>query len=208
MLGYASKDAGSIGAMPSAPAIRCRRPTTSTNAIRWAVGQLTAYRPEYAWVKIRVTSSTANITDPDGCPYLHGDTFGGDAGGTDNGKDHLWRYYEPTEIEMNLCVLPGKPADKELIKSGDTYQYPVKVYNLQAFSLTNVVVKDTLPSGVTFISAVPGPEHRPQPAGVERRHAAAGREIRGHRHRQGQRHRVCRQLHDGLLGPDASAIRM
>ena len=30
-------------------------------------------------------------------PVFNGDTFGGDAGGSDNGKDHLWRYYEPTE---------------------------------------------------------------------------------------------------------------
>ena len=63
-----------------------------------------------------------------------------------------------------------------------------------ARTLTNVVVKDTLPSGVTFISAMPAAEQRPQPADLECRHATAQPEVRGHRDRQGDRVRLSRQL--------------
>ena len=151
VLGYASKDAGNLGVPVSAlPLTSSQTDATSPKAIRWAVGQLTAFRPEYAWVKVRVDNA-AGISDPvTGCPDLRGDTFGGDAGGTDNGKDHLWRYYEPTEVKMNLCVVPGKPAGDQFVKSGDLLQYPIKVYNLQTTALTNVVVKDTLGAGLTF----------------------------------------------------------
>ncbi len=46
---------------------------------------------------------------------------------------------------------------------GDTFQYKIKVYNLQGFTLTNVKATDTLPSGVTFVSAVPGQNTGPNP---------------------------------------------
>ena len=105
----------------------------------------------------------AGITGPSGCPDLRGDTFGGDAGGTDNGKDHLWRYYEPTEVKMNLCTVPGKPAGDQFVKSGDVLQYPVKFYNLSPTTLTGVVVKDTLGSGLTFVSAFPAQNSGPNP---------------------------------------------
>lgn len=164
VIGYASLDAGSLGIPVSTlPSTVSQTDTTSPKAVRWAIGQLTAYRPEYAWVKIKVDDNTAGITDPTGCPSLLGDTFGGDAGGTDNGKDHLWRYYEPTEVTMNLCVAAGKPATEELVKSGDIFQYPVKVYNLQDFPLTNVVVKDTLGSGLSLLSVVPAQNSGPNP---------------------------------------------
>lgn len=165
VLGYASIDAGDAG-IPVADLIPTTDQTTpegGPKAIRWAVGQLTAFRPEYAWVKVKVNNASVGINTPSGCPQLRGDTFGGDAGGTDNGKDHLWRYYEPTEVTMNLCVAAGKPATEELVKSGDIFQYPVKVYNLQAFPLTNVVVKDTLGSGLTLLSAVPAQNSGPNP---------------------------------------------
>ncbi len=158
VLGYASMDASQVGyaLSPSNPL------PANTNAVRWAVGQLTAFRPEYVWVKVRVNSA-AEILNPTGCPDLRGDTFGGDAGGTDNGKDHLWRYYEPTEVKMNVCLAAGKPATREFVKVGDLFQYKIKVYNLQAFDITNVKVTDTLSSGVTFVSAVPSQNSGPNP---------------------------------------------
>ena len=158
VLGYASVDGSNVGYAVSSGAPL----PSNTNAIRWAVGQLTSMRPEYVWVKLRLNSIT-EITDPSGCPVFKGDTFGGDAGGTDNGKDHLWRYYEPTEVRWNGCLAAQKPATKEFVKVGDTYQYKLKVYNLQAFTLSSVVVRDTLPSGVTFVSAFPSQGSGPSP---------------------------------------------
>jgi len=166
VLGYANIDGSNVGfaLSPSTPLPDTTSQTDSTSpkVIRWAVGQLTQYRPEYAWVKIRV-NDIHDIVDPSGCPVFKGDTFGGDAGGTDNGKDHLWRYYEPTEVTWNGCLAAQKPATREIVKVGDTYQYKLKVYNFQNFTLSAVVVRDTLPGGVTFVSAVPAQSSGPNP---------------------------------------------
>ncbi len=163
VLGYASVDASHLGvAVSTLPATVSQTDATSPKVIRWAVGQLTSFRPEYVWVKVKVNSA-AEITNATGCPVFKGDTFGGDAGGTDNGKDHLWRYYEPTETTWNGCLAVGKPATREFVKVGDTFQYKIKVYNLQNFAVTNVKVTDTLPSGVTFVSAVPAQNTGPNP---------------------------------------------
>jgi uncharacterized repeat protein (TIGR01451 family) len=66
-------------------------------------------------------------------------------------------------VRTSACVASGKPAPQMIVKSGDIIQYPIKVYNLQNFTLTGVVVKDTLPSGVSFISAVPAQNSGPNP---------------------------------------------
>ena len=165
-LGIASKDASSLGV-----AVNTLGPTTDQTiegggpkAIRWAVGQLTALVPEYVWVKIEITDINLLLAGAsDSCPRFNGDTFGGDAGGTDLGKDHVWRYYEPSPVSVNTCAMMGKPTNAAAVKPGQTYQHKVKMYNLGARDLTNVVVKDTLPSGVTFISSVPAQNSGPNP---------------------------------------------
>ncbi len=132
--------------------------STSPKAIRFAIGQLTYYQPEYVWVKIKVHDNTA-ILDPTGCPKWTVDTFGGDAGGDSGGKDHIWRYYDPNSVTLNGCLAVGKPATRELVKVGDTFQYKVKLYNAGGNDFSTVQIQDTLPSGATYISAVPAPSN-------------------------------------------------
>ena len=132
------------------------------NAVRWAYGQLTIEQPEFAWVKIKVANPTA-VTNASGCPEFKLDTFGGDAGGDSGGKDHIWRYYDPNSLTNNLCLMAGKLASKDIVKSGDTFQYNVKVYNLSNFDMHDVVVSDLLPSGVQFVSSVPSQNSGPNP---------------------------------------------
>ena len=132
------------------------------NAVRWAYGQLTYEQPEFAWLKIKIADPNG-VTDATGCPLFYIDTFGGDAGGDSGGKDHIWRYYDPNSILGNACVMVGKPATRDIVKSGDIFQYNVKVYNLSNFDMHNVVVRDLLPSGVTLLSAVPAQNTGPNP---------------------------------------------
>ena len=124
--------------------------------MRWAYGQQTLYQPEYMWIKVKVHNPTA-ILDATGCPKWTVDTFGGDAGGDSGGKDHIWRYYDPNSVQFNGCLAIGKPATRELVKVGDNYQYKVKLYNAGAKNFSTVAIQDTLPAGVTYISAVPAP---------------------------------------------------
>ncbi|MEZ4583137.1 MAG: hypothetical protein R3A10_16135 [Caldilineaceae bacterium] len=91
--------------------------------MRWAIGRLTK---EPARVECAspcaspITRPTMPTTTP--CPPLgpadHGpecqvffaDTYG-DAGGDSNGKDHIWRYYDPSDTAWNSCMALGKPTD-------------------------------------------------------------------------------------------------
>ena len=101
-------DASNLGA--SMPLAQTTGQSNSTpNAVRWAVGQLTYNTPEYVWVKIKV-HNTAAIMNASGCPIFNADSIGGDAGGDSNGKDHIWRYYDPTDFQWNGCLALGKPA--------------------------------------------------------------------------------------------------
>ncbi len=168
--GYASVDGSAVGfnLSPSTPLTSTvsQSDATSPKAIRWSIGQTTQYVPEYAWVKIRVDNYTrgpGGFLDNSGCPYFNGGTFGGDAGGSDNGKDHLWRYYEPTRVSWQACLAVGKPATREVVRVGETFQYKIKIYNAGDNDLYNVVVRDTLPAGVSFISAVPAQNSGPNP---------------------------------------------
>ena len=165
VLGQASLDASKLGVpvSPLNPLTETTSQTTSQGgpkAIRYAVGQLTQNRPEYVWVKVKIKNLQAgpgNFLDETGCPVFRGDTFGGDAGGTDNGKDHLWRYYEPTVFKLNGCLAAAKPAEVEFAKVGDIVEYQVKAYNLGTQTLRNVTISDTLPSGLQYLGASPAP---------------------------------------------------
>jgi len=144
------------------PSTVSQNDSSSPKAIRWSIGQTSLYAPEYAWVQFRV-DNTAAILNPSGCSVFRGDTFGGDAGGDSGGKDHLWRYYDPTEIIWDACLAVSKPARKTVVKAGENFQYDISIFNTGAQNLTNVVVTDLLPSGVTFLSAIPAQNSGPNP---------------------------------------------
>ncbi|MFT5654505.1 MAG: putative repeat protein (TIGR01451 family), partial [Arenicella sp.] len=157
--GLSSTDANDLGYTLSAanplPVTTDQTDASSTKAVRWAVGQLTLDQPEYVWVKFRVTDVSSSGFLSDSCPVLEADTFGGDAGGSSNGKDHLWRYYDPTRIGLNLCTALAKPTDLAAASIGDTVEYKVKMYNAGATELTGVKITETFLSDVNFISADP-----------------------------------------------------
>ena len=50
-------------------------------------------------------------------------------------------------------MLISQSADQTIVKQGDTLTYTVTVRNLGPGNSSNVVVNDTLSSGVTFVSA-------------------------------------------------------
>ena len=124
VLGRAAVDGSQVGfsLSPSTPltATVAQTDTTSPKAIRWSIGQTTQFVPEYAYVKIRVNDLNG-IMRADGCPYLDGGTFGGDAGGSDNGKDHLWRYHEPTRVTWSGCLGAGKVSTRGVVAPGDIF---------------------------------------------------------------------------------------
>jgi len=165
-LGFAGTDASTLGtvvspATPLPPTVSTTD-STSPKVVRWSVGQLSFGRPEYVFVKILINDLTA--ADADGCFLAFADVFGGDAGGEQGGKDHLWRYYDPTTTTLNACAAIRKTASKDVVANDEIFQYTIEFWNTSAsLTLTNVEIQDTLPGEVAFISAFPLQDSGPNP---------------------------------------------
>ncbi len=147
-LGYTGVDASTVGYdfVASGPL-----PTTTT-AVRFAIGQLELGRSEYSAVKVKITTLPSVQ-----CYDIYADAFGGDAGGTDFGKDHIWRYFDPTVVSLDPCSLLQKVATNPLIAVGGTTSFDITYANLDDTVMPNVVLTDTLPAGLTYVSASPPP---------------------------------------------------
>ncbi|MCH7229043.1 SdrD B-like domain-containing protein, partial [Haloferula sp. A504] len=146
-LGYAGIDASLMGADPSAL-------PEGITAVRFAIGQLELGRPEYSAVKVKIYQLTGNADD---CFPMYADAFGGDAGGTDGGKDHIWRYFDPTVVKLDACVGVQKVASKKLVAPGEIFHFDLTFINNGLTTLPNVTLTDALPSGLQFVSSVPSP---------------------------------------------------
>ncbi len=165
-IGYAYQDASTMGyalspATPLPPTTSLSD-STSPKALRWSVGVLTAGRFEYARVKLKVLSSP-DPRDANGCFNAHADVFGGDAGGEQGGKDHLWRYYDPTTSTLNPCALLVKRASNNVVANGSTFNYTIDFWNISASTQTGIQIQDLLPGNVEFISAFPQQTSGPSP---------------------------------------------
>jgi uncharacterized repeat protein (TIGR01451 family) len=154
-LGYAAVDASTMGydVSPANPL------PTDTKAVRFAIGQLELGRPEFSAVKVKILSNPS-----ENCAKIYGDAFGGDAGGTDGGKDHIWRYFDPTVVSLSPCTFLQKTVSKALVAPGEVFYYTIVFANNGSVALPNITLRDTLPSGVTFVSAMPPPTSVAAPA--------------------------------------------
>jgi uncharacterized repeat protein (TIGR01451 family)/fimbrial isopeptide formation D2 family protein len=143
--GYAGVPAGSVGhdfatagPLPS-----------NVNAVRFAFGMIELGHPELMAVKVRLLPTF------DGTKPVAADAFGGDAAGASNGKDHLWRYFNPTVSYLTPSILLQKTVADPLLALGGTTYFDITVANSTAAPLPNAVLTDTLPAGLTYNVAQP-----------------------------------------------------
>ncbi len=153
-LGYAGVDASTLGLDLNDPGTTLERQSNGTgvNAIRFAIGQLQINRQESSAVQIEIVQPISAT-----CYRIYGDAFGGDAGGTSNGKDHIWRYFDPTVVFLEPCVQLQKLASKAVVAPGESFSYQLVFANNGTVAIPNVVLQDVLPSGISYVSAVPAP---------------------------------------------------
>lgn len=104
-----------------------------------------------------VQSKPNSPFDASGFLQAYADTFGGDAGGEYTNKDHLWRYYDPTTVSLVSKPMIFKQASKDIVAPNEVFTYKIWLATFGNSPLTNVVLDDTLPSGITYISASPAP---------------------------------------------------
>ena len=163
-LGYVGVDASSLGRPLSEsnplPPTNSWADTTSPKAIRMAWGNLELFRPEYARVQIKINVGPDKPNSPfdaGGFLQAYADTFGGDAGGEYTNKDHLWRYYAPTTVSLVSKPMIYKQSSKDIVAPNEIFTYTIWFTTFGNSPLTNVVLEDTLPSGISYISATPAP---------------------------------------------------
>ena len=158
-------DAGTLGRVlspenPLPPTLNWAD-STSPKALRFSYGGLEIGRSEYGRVELKILADPGELNSPfdaNGCFRLSTDALGGDAGGENGGKDHLWRYYDPTTRSIDSCALIQKVASKPIVASGDVFSFQIDAINLSNNALTNVTVIDDLPAGLECLSAVPAPD--------------------------------------------------
>jgi uncharacterized repeat protein (TIGR01451 family) len=145
VLGYAGVSAGSVGhdfalagPLPS-----------NVNAVRFAFGMLELGRSEFMAVKVRLLPTF------DGTKPVVADAFGGDAAGASTGKDHLWRYFNPTVSYLTPSILLQKTVADPLLAAGGTTYFDITLANSTAAPLPNAVLTDTLPAGLIYNVAQP-----------------------------------------------------
>lgn len=153
-LGYAGVDGSSYGvALSSGSPL----PTTTT-AVRFAIGMLELGRPLYARVRIKILTAPSTS-----CFTMYADAFGGDAGGEQGGKDHIWRYFDPTVVQLSACLALQKVASVSTVAPNGTLYFDLTFANNSSASMPNVTLTDTLPSGLAHISSVPIQNSGPNP---------------------------------------------
>lgn len=163
-LGFAVADASTLGTAvtPGSPLPPTYNWTdnTSPKAVRVSFGGLVLGQSEYARVQLKILAAPGQPNSPfdaNGCFLIHTDTFGGDAGGEQGGKDHLWRYYDPTTQTVNPCAMLQKQFVKTPLAPGETSFFELAVINTGTTPMNNVVISDPMPAGLTYLSAVPAP---------------------------------------------------
>lgn len=134
---------------------------TTTNAVRFAVGELRMGEEEFAEISLRVLGSPL---DPAiGADVLCVEAFGGDASsrredGSDGGKDNPWRYYLASTASELLGLRLELDADRGLASTGDQVSFTLRARNLTLSSQTNVVLSLDLSesAAIAFVSATGG----------------------------------------------------
>ncbi|NBS84377.1 MAG: DUF11 domain-containing protein, partial [Verrucomicrobia bacterium] len=146
-LGYAGVSAGSFGY-----ALSSNNPLpTNANAVRFSVGQLRLGIAEYVAIKVRTTASFS-ASNP-----IRAEVFGGDAAGSDTGKDNVWKYYLPALTSVTPTAYIQKTVGDTLITTNTATFFKITFMNAGTNPLTNVTIKDTLPTGLNYVSATPTP---------------------------------------------------
>lgn len=124
-----------------------------TNAVRFAMGELTVGEEYFAEVSLRVLDTPLDPVQ--NADVNCGEVFGGDASEPKSGKDNPWRYFVPNPGCVQLNLLFDLIVDKVVAINGERLTYTLRVKNLSLNPQPNAVA--TLTLGSTLVSATGNP---------------------------------------------------
>lgn len=155
--GVALEDASALGVNASSLAPTYNwTDSTSPKAIRVAFGSLVLGRSEYARIRLKILANRGQPNSPfdsNGHLSLNSEAFGGDAGGSSNGRDHVWRYYRTSSLSIDTYGLLMKRFVSRLVSPGEASYFDLTVVNTGTAAINNVVIRDPMPAGLSFTSA-------------------------------------------------------
>ena len=131
---------------------------SSTNAVRWAVGQLVVGQLRYVKITLKLTASV-----PVAGLINNSEVFGGDSAEAAGkaGNDTPWRYHVPSVADNNsnllvlkrvVCVYAGAacvPSEGSNVPANAKVRYRITYLNSSNGLQTNVVLSDVLPTQAT-----------------------------------------------------------
>ena len=117
---------------------------STTNAVRFALGELVVGAEYFAEISLRVV---ALPLDPAFGNINCAEVAGGDAAsraqdGSTGGKDYLWRYFLPAPACVSLDLLFENTVDKVLSAANAPLVNSLEAKNLTTSPMTSVVVRD------------------------------------------------------------------
>lgn len=129
---------------------------SSTNAVRFSIGELVLGEQYFAEISLRVTGIPI---DPAMAADVNcAEVFGGCAAMPQNGQDNTWRYYVPSPACVHMDTIFDLEVDKLYAVQGDTVTYTLTGKNQSEITQTNVVVTDSFASGdLAFVGMLQGP---------------------------------------------------
>lgn len=158
--GFAFDSAATLGqvvssAAPLAPTVNLTD-SDSPKAIRIAYGELALGRSECLRVELKVLASAGQPGSPfdaNGTMAVRSDAYGGDAGGSAHGKDHVWRYVDSNVLEIKTSGHIQKTFERTPMAVNQSSYFDLTVINTGVTPMTNVVLRDPMPAGLSYVSA-------------------------------------------------------
>ncbi len=124
---------------------------SDTNHVRIAMGQLFDGETNYAKLTLQLGS---NSGDQAAAFLVNSSVVGGDAGGVSNGKDAIWRYFQPSVAVSAAQLLATKTAASNFVQPGESINYTIRIDNVGFWEATNLIVNDTLPVNFSYGSTM------------------------------------------------------
>lgn len=124
----------------------------TTNAVRYAVGELVVGEEYFAEISLRVTGLPLDPSFPGDVNCS--EVFGGDAAQPQNGQDNTWRYYVPSPACVVLNNFFELSVDKLVASPSEVLTYKIEGKNLSVNPQTNVVVTSTFVPGDVDIGSL------------------------------------------------------
>ena len=127
----------------------------NTNSVRISIGMLRDGETNHTKLSLQLG------TDVTQAYLVNAEVVGGDAGGISDGKDAVWRYFQPSVAISCAQLSISKSIASDFVQPGENVAYTITALNNGFWGASNVILTDTLPNAdFTYDSTTAAVLHR------------------------------------------------